>query len=96
MSVDKIKDILSRKKAYLNNNYYVKDIGIFGSVAKKQETETSDIDLLVEFSRPIGFFHFARLESYLGDILKKDVDLVTVSALKPAIKDRVLKEVVYV
>lgn len=96
MGVDKIKDILLQQKPYLNDNYYVSDIGIFGSVAKKQETEISDVDLLVKFSKPIGFFQFARLENYLANVLKKGVDLVTVDALKPAIKDRVLKEVVYV
>lgn len=96
MDVNQLKNTLSQQKEILYDNFFVKNIGIFGSVAKKQSTKSSDVDLLVEFAKPVGFFHFARLEDYLSNILKKEVDLVTKNALKPAIKDSILKEVVYV
>ncbi len=96
MSIDEVKNTLIQQKTYLNDKYFVKNIGVFGSMAKNQNTTSSDIDLLVEFTKPVGFFHFSRLENYLGNVLKKEVDLVTKDALKPAIKDNVLKEVIYV
>ena len=96
MSIDEVKNTLLQQKAYLNDKYFVKGIGVFGSVAKSQDTTSSDIDLLVEFAKPVGFFHFSRLEDYLSGVLKKEVDLVTKDALKPAIKDSVLRDVIYV
>lgn len=96
MSLDEVKGTLTQQKVYLGDKYFVKNIGVFGSVVKNEAGDASDIDLLVEFTKPVGFFHFSRLESYLGDILKKEVDLVTKDALKPAIKDSILKDVIYV
>jgi predicted nucleotidyltransferase len=96
MSIDEVKNTLTQQKTYLNDKYFVKGIGVFGSVVKNQDMASSDIDLLVEFTKPVGFFHFSRLEDYLGDILKREVDLVTKDALKPAIKNNVLKDVIYV
>jgi len=46
--------------------YSVKTIGVFGSVARNEQTGTSDIDLLVEFSKPVGFVTFMRLENFLS------------------------------
>ena len=95
MSIDEVKNTLIQQKDYLNDKYFVKNIGVFGSAAKKKNTMSSDIDLLVEFTKPIGFFHFSRLEDYLSDVLKKEVDLVTKDALKPALKDSILRDVIY-
>lgn len=80
---------------FLRQNYNVKIIGIFGSTARSEQKKYSDIDIIVELSEPIGFLKFIELEYFLSRILKKKVDLVTKKALKPAIKQEVLKEVVY-
>ena len=56
----------------------------------------SDIDLLVEFSKPVGFVTFMRLENFLSERLGKQVDLVTSDSLKPVIRQDVLAEVIYV
>lgn len=80
----------------LQKDYNVKKIGVFGSVVRNKQTRKSDIDILVEFSRPIGFFQFIELENHLSKILRQKVDLVTKNALKPIIKKEILKEVVYV
>ena len=96
MKVDKIKIIIDENLKFLRDAYGVKKLGVFGSVSRGENLEASDIDLLVEFSRPIGLFKFIELEDYLSKILGQKVDLVTKNALKPAIKDDVLKEVVYV
>ena len=54
------------------------------------------MDVLVEFTSPIGLFDFVRLEGFLAEILQQKVDLVTEKALKPAIKSDVLKEAFYI
>lgn len=88
----KIKDQLS----ILHEKYHVKKLGIFGSFARGEQNPESDIDMIVEFESPVGFFEFIRLENYLSETLGAKVDLVTERALKPSIKESVLKETVYV
>lgn len=95
-SFNQVKATIDQHMDLLRKNYHVKSIGVFGSVAKQQNLDTSDIDLLVEFSQPIGLFKFIELENYLSGILGKKVDLVTQKALKPIIKDEILREVIYV
>lgn len=93
------KDILASLKKLKNEvarEYSVKTIGVFGSVARSEETDESDIDLLVEFSKPVGFVTFMRLENFLSDQLGSHVDLVTKDSLKPVIRQDVLAEVIYV
>lgn len=80
----------------LRDVYLVSRLGIFGSFARGEAKEFSDIDILVEFSDCVDIFHFIRLQYYLKEILGLKVDLVTPDALKPLIKDRVLKEVLYI
>jgi len=92
----KIKKTLNQHKSLLKDFYGVKGIGIFGSVATNTNKENSDIDMLVEFSTPVGFFKFIELEETLTKMLGKKVDLVTKKALKPAIKEDILQETIYV
>jgi hypothetical protein len=87
---------LKKLKGEVSREYSVKTIGVFGSVARSEETEQSDIDLLVEFSRPVGFVTFMRLEHFLSERLGARVDLVTSDSLKPVIRQDVLDEVIYV
>jgi|SRR3990167_9542106 len=96
MNVDQIKIIIDENLKFISEAYGAKKFGVFGSVSRGDNLESSDIDLLVEFSRPIGLFKFIELEDYLSELLGKKVDLVTKNALKPAIKDDVLREVIYV
>ncbi|KKS15996.1 MAG: polymerase beta domain protein region protein [Parcubacteria group bacterium GW2011_GWB1_41_6] len=96
MNKEEILKKIKERLPILKEKYHVKEIGIFGSATKGEETENSDIDILVEFSIPIGFFNFIRLENFLSEILGKKVDLVTKKAIKPVIKEEILKETVYV
>ena len=89
-----IKSILSDQKEFLKEKYRIKEISIFGSVVRREEEGVSDIDILVDFSEPIGFFAFLELEEYLQQILGRKVDLVSRKALKPKIGERILKEAV--
>ena len=92
----KKREIIERYIDYLRGHYNVKVIGIFGSLVRGEHKKHSDIDIMVEFSEPVGFFKFIELEEFLSKILKRKVDLVTKKALKPVIKQYVLKEMVYV
>lgn len=74
--------------------YKVKSLAIFGSVARDEARQDSDVDLLVEFEKPIGLFTFVRLQRYLEEILGCAVDLGTPDSLKPYLQEPVFKEAV--
>ena len=92
----KYLNIFDENRNLLRDKYRVKEIGIFGSVARGEQTATSDVDVLVEFSEPVSFFAFLDLEDFLARTLGKKVDLVTKRALKPSVKNKILKDAVYV
>ena len=92
------KDILSKLselKPLLHKDYAVREIGLFGSFSDNSFTENSDIDILVDLERPIGWKFFS-LELYLGKIFNRKIDLVTKNALKDQIKENILEQVTYV
>ncbi|MBK8806330.1 MAG: nucleotidyltransferase family protein [Bacteroidales bacterium] len=86
---------LTELKPILYKEYAVKEIGLFGSYADNSNTEESDIDILIELEKPIGWKFFT-LELLLENIFNKKIDLVTKSALKEQIKDQILKQVKFV
>lgn len=75
-------------------NFDVRSLSIFGSVARGTERKTSDVDILVEFDRPIGLFEFARLKIYLEKLLQREVDLVTPDALRKEMRETILREAI--
>ncbi len=89
-----IEQILKKNKKYLKKKFKVKEIGIFGSYARNEQLKDSDVDILVKFSDNIGW-EFIDLKDYLKEILDLEVDLVTIKALKPQLRENILKEVVY-
>ena len=91
-----IQKVLQTHKGELRKKYGVKRIGVFGSYSRGEQKEDSDVDILVEFEKPIGLIDFIRLQEYLESLLGVKVDLVTKGALKKRIKERVLQEVKYV
>jgi uncharacterized protein len=76
-------------------SFGVKSIAIFGSVARNEARGDSDVDVLVEFAVPVGFFELIRLERHLGDLFGRRVDLTTPGGLKRQLRDRILREAVY-
>lgn len=89
--LDKLREI----KPVLKADYSVSKIGLFGSFSDNSFTDKSDIDILIELERPIGW-RFFTLEIYLEKIFGRKIDLVTRNALKEQIKDQILKQVKYV
>lgn len=90
-----VKQWLAQHRSELQERYQVKELGIFGSYIREEQTETSDVDVLVEFFEPPSLLKFVNLENYLSDNLGVKVDLVHKSGLKPRIGERILAEVVY-
>jgi len=93
-NLKKIESLIKSSKPILKSKFKVADIGVFGSYVREEQTETSDLDILVEFGERVGFFKFLELEEYLQDLLKVKVDLVSKKALKPRIGKNILKEVI--
>jgi len=69
-------------------------LGVFGSVARSQETATSDVDLLVTLPRGMGLVGIGRVEKELSEILGAKVDLVPADGLKPGVRKNVLSDLV--
>ena len=95
-TIEELKDILSNQKNMLQKQYKVKTLGIFGSYVNGNQNEKSDLDILVEFEKPIGLIAFNLLADNLSELLGVKVDLVMKSGLKPRISKHILNEVVYV
>ena len=95
MRTSEIIDKLQQIKPELRQEYAVKNIGLFGSFVDGTYTNTSDIDILVEFEHPVGW-QFFKLEKYLEKTLHRKIDLVTVNALKEQLKPLVLSQIQYI
>ncbi len=96
MTQEKIREKIHKQLPFLKEKYHVKKIGIFGSFVRGEQKKSSDLDILVEFESPIGFFDFIRLENLLSRALRKKVDLVSSKSIKPSVKKEIIKEVKYV
>ena len=95
-TLEEIKELIQKNKDKLREQYGLKEIGIFGSYVRGEQGEESDVDILIELEKPIGFVRFMRLENTLSGLLGTRVELVTKKALKPYIGKRILQEVKYV
>ena len=90
--------ILREHKAEVVQKYRVREIGIFGSFVRGEQKRGSDIDILVEFTpRNIpGLLRLIEMEIYLEKLLRKKVDVVIKSGIRPELKKGILKEVIYI
>ncbi len=76
--------------------YHVSRVGLFGSYLHNTQNDKSDIDLLIDFKEPVDLFSYVNLAEKLSISLKTRVDLVTIKGLKPALRDRILREVQWI
>jgi hypothetical protein len=93
---DEVIRILKEHREEFSEKYSVKSFALFGSIARDEATPASDVDLLVEFDRPVGLFGLFALQDHLEDLLDVPVDLGTPDSLKPRLRENVLKECLYV
>ncbi len=97
-TVEEIKEILKEHKEEVSLKYKVSEIGIFGSFVRGEQKKRSDLDILVEFDEENipSLLKLIEMERYLQRLLRKKVDLVMKSGIRPELKDIILKEVVYI
>jgi uncharacterized protein len=91
-TLDKVKKVISEEKDLLSKKYNVSRIGIFGSVVRGDDTANSDVDMLVDFSKPVGLLGLVDLESYLSEKIGKKVEIASRKYLSPYIKENILKD----
>lgn len=94
--VEKIMKKINENMPVLKEKYKVKTLGIFGSYIRGEQKKKSDVDILVEFEKPLGLLEFVGLQLQLSELLGKKVDLVMKTALKPKIGKHILEEVQYI
>lgn len=97
-TLEEIKEILKEHKEEVSRKYKVSEIGIFGSFVRGEQKKRSDLDILVEFDEENipSLLKLIEMERYLQRLLRKKVDLVMKSGIRPELKDIILKEVIYV
>lgn len=97
IALEEIQTTLYQHLPEVQQKYHVRRLGIFGSFVRGEQTENSDIDLLVEFDSNVrfGLLTFCQLENDLSELLKRKVDLVMKDGLKPRLGERILQEVIY-
>ncbi|MEW6092649.1 MAG: nucleotidyltransferase family protein [Chloroflexota bacterium] len=96
MKRDVVIRILRERNSELVQQYGVKSLSLFGSVARDEGVSSSDVDLIVEFNRPVGYFGLFALQDHLEKLLGCPVDLGTPDSLKPRIRERVMGELIHV
>ena len=92
--LDCIEALLRDLKPELERRFGVRRIGVFGSVARGEESADSDVDILVELAEPIGW-ELLDLQDRLEEVLGRRVDLVTAGALREEMSAAVMREVVF-
>jgi predicted nucleotidyltransferase len=92
--IDQIIKKLKKIMPIIESKYSVRNLEVFGSYIRGEQKKSSDLDVLVEFSKTIDLFKYIELENYLSEKLGVKVDLVMKDTLKPRIKDRILNEAI--
>jgi predicted nucleotidyltransferase len=95
MKRDAILDKL-REQLPLLRRMGVRALSVFGSVARDEASETSDVDVLVDFEQPLQFDRYMDVKLYLEDLLGRPVDLLTRGAAKPSLLQRIEREQIHV
>lgn len=96
MNRRELLEFLERHKPELERRFGVRDLALFGSTARDEATEKSDIDILVSFDGPATSARYFGVQFYLEDLLGRRVDLVTVKALRPELRPHVEREAIHV
>jgi hypothetical protein len=92
MTRETVLEVLREEYPYLAAEYGVKRLGVFGSHASGSATEASDVDLVVEFARPIGF-KFIEFTEYLESLLGKNVDVLTPAGIQGIRIERIAQSI---
>ena len=93
---DKVLATLRRHKRSLQEQYKVKELGIFGSYVRGEQRKSSDVDIVIDFEQVPDLITFIQIEDTLGGILRRKVDLVDKQGIRSQLREGILNEVVYV
>lgn len=93
-ALEEIVDTIKKHRNILEEKYNIKEIGIFGSYARGEQTEKSDVDILVDFYELPDVFDLLKLERLLRRILKCKVDVVRKQAIRKELRDHILSEAI--
>lgn len=95
-TLEELRQILSPQKKSLCETYQISDLRIFGSYARGDQTESSDVDFLIDYETAPTLINLVELREYLSKLLELPVDVVTKNALKPHIRKQILEESTYI
>lgn len=95
-SLPDIVKILSDYQPLIKKKYKINQLGIFGSYARSEQSESSDLDILIDYQEAPTLIQLIELENELSKVVGEKVDVVTKKGLKPRIASRVLAEVIYI
>lgn len=95
-TTNQIIHILQEKKPLLEKKYQISELGLFGSYARGDYNESSDIDILVDFKERVDGFDYIRLAHDLEDTFHSKIDLVSRKAIKPGYLTYVEKNLIHV
>ncbi|MCZ7395323.1 MAG: nucleotidyltransferase family protein [Candidatus Methanoperedens sp.] len=93
-TLEEILNAIKKRKKVLQEKYKVKEIGVFGSYVRGEQTEKSDVDILVDFYELPDVFDLLKLERSLRGILKCRVDVVRKQAIRRELRDQILSEAI--
>lgn len=91
-----IKDTLREKLPYVTERYHVERLALFGSWARNEASEKSDIDILVDFSPGADLLDLSGLKIYLEDLFGRTVDVVPKRAIREELKAAILADATYI
>ena len=94
-TLEQIRKILELNKDELRRRYAVKEMGIFGSYVREEQEKESDVDILIDFEKPVSLLRVVSLENYLSDLLGLKADVVPKEDVRPELKDEIFEEAVY-
>jgi predicted nucleotidyltransferase len=95
-TMDEVSRIISEHKSELLEKFNIVSVGVFGSYVRGEQHKDSDIDLLVELKEDISLLRLVSAENFLSDLLRRKVDLVPKDDVRPELRERILREVVYI
>jgi len=90
-----VLQMLVHQKSSLLATYQIIRLGVFGFYARGEQTDDSDIDVLVEYEKAPSLWRLIELRDYLSELFAVKVDVVTTNGLKARIRESVLAEVIY-
>ena len=90
-----IENNIKKIKSFLQNNYNIKELALFGSYLRNEQTDKSDIDILVDFNEATGLLKFINLKNYLKNYLGTEVDLVMKNGIKKELTEDILSDAYY-